>query len=158
MHKYDKSEPTYKTALGTRIRIARGTMPQAHLGKILGVPKSRISEWEHGKWEPRAETLVRIAKVTGCEVAWLVAGVATAEAHVPDVKEAHILPNGVRLEAWQALLPLLPQLSAIYAARDIPEHAERWKWTEGIIKTLFERVAPDVEALRKRQGRGRRGR
>lgn len=102
--------------------------------------------------------MVRIAKVTGCEVAWLVAGVATAEAHLPDVKEAHILPNGVRLEAWQALLPLLPQLSAIYSARDIPEHAERWTWTEGIIKTLFERVAPDVEALRKRQGRGRRGR
>jgi len=76
--KYENLELPYKSALGARIRAARlaggEKRTQQWLADLLAIPKSRISEWETGKWSPQAETLMKIATATGCDPAWLLRG------------------------------------------------------------------------------------
>lgn len=50
------------TKLGRRLA---GGMKQEHLAKLIQKPRNRLSEWENGYHEPRAETLEAIARELG---------------------------------------------------------------------------------------------
>ena len=63
-----------KTALGARIRVARGDRPQSWLASGLGQRHTAISQWERGVRTPKPTTLVQIAQATGCDLAWLLRG------------------------------------------------------------------------------------
>lgn len=53
--------------IGDRIREARQarTWGQRKLATTLGVPQSRISDWERGRWAPARANLAKIAKALG---------------------------------------------------------------------------------------------
>ena len=55
------------------VRTARRAlrMSQAQLGEIVGVPASRICDWEKGKHEPRPTTRARLAEALDVPVWWL---------------------------------------------------------------------------------------
>ena len=55
-------------------------------------------------------------------------------------------PLGIDADAWAEILPLLPMLAVIFAAQDNPEHAERWGWIMGNIKTFYERISASAVA------------
>jgi len=43
-------------------------MSQRDLARVLGVPQSRVNEWENDKAVPRLETAIRIAQALGVNV------------------------------------------------------------------------------------------
>lgn len=49
----------------TAARLAAG-MTQAQLAEALGCLGKDVSRWEHGVRTPRAETLLKMAKILGC--------------------------------------------------------------------------------------------
>jgi transcriptional regulator with XRE-family HTH domain len=53
------------------IRLKR-KLSQEKLAEMLGTKQSYISSWEHGKYEPRIETLKEIAHALNCTVSELV--------------------------------------------------------------------------------------
>ena len=56
--------------IGEKIRILRKSqrLSQESLGRLIGVAKTRISEWETGKVIPLSSTLKKIADALGCSV------------------------------------------------------------------------------------------
>ncbi|HUN85971.1 MAG TPA: helix-turn-helix transcriptional regulator [Terracidiphilus sp.] len=62
-------------AVGRRIRELRGfAMKQAEFAEMIGIGQSHISAIEHGKKEPGATVLYRIAKFYGKTIEWLLTG------------------------------------------------------------------------------------
>lgn len=49
------------------LRKARN-LTQDELGKILGIDRSTISQWERGENRPRVDMLVKLARVFKCSV------------------------------------------------------------------------------------------
>ena len=72
--KSGKPQPGEILALGARIRVARRGRSQKWLAGLLGVDKSRISEYERGLHDPGSTRLERIAEATGCDLIWLLRG------------------------------------------------------------------------------------
>jgi len=58
---------------GHRLREARlaRRLSQAKLGQLVGVGKSAISQYEHGRRSPDDRVLLRLAEVLGTSVDWL---------------------------------------------------------------------------------------
>lgn len=142
------SERSYLIELGARIRIARGDRSQQWLAEIVGVQKSQISDYELGKNSPQAIRLARIAQATGCDSAWLLLGDDPPGPLADENARYSTPPPGVTPEAWSAIQELLPQLSDIHEAQEIPQHAERWGWIRGNMLTFGDLVRADVEAHR----------
>jgi transcriptional regulator with XRE-family HTH domain len=49
------------------LRRARN-LTQDELGKILGVDRSTVSQWERGENKPRVDVLIKLASVFKCSV------------------------------------------------------------------------------------------
>ena len=132
--------------LGARIRAARGRRSQAWLAVSVKQKQSAISQWERGVRIPSAEHVAELAHALTCDPGWLLTGYERPASQA--IHETTIYsrpPEGVDPEAWYAILPLLPMLSSIYAAREIPEHAKRWGWIEGNIQTFFDVVSASAQ-------------
>jgi transcriptional regulator with XRE-family HTH domain len=64
--------------VGRRIRELRGfDTKQAELAEAVGVAQSHISAIERGQTEPGATVILRIAKVYGKSIEWLLTGLDT---------------------------------------------------------------------------------
>jgi len=65
--------------IGARIKQAREAagMTQQQLADELGVlayGTQRVSQWESGRRVPKADALMRIARITGVTIEWLMNG------------------------------------------------------------------------------------
>lgn|GEM_PF-4433536 len=69
-----QNREAFKTALGQRLRRIRGERTQQEFAQLLGTLPVRLSEYERGVTEPRAEFLKRFAQITGCRSDWLLTG------------------------------------------------------------------------------------
>jgi SOS-response transcriptional repressor LexA len=57
-----------------QIRSELGNPSQEAFGKPLSVTKSAVGQWEHGKTEPSAETILKIERVYGYRAQWIQTG------------------------------------------------------------------------------------
>ena len=59
-----ETHPTPAQIVGRNIVIARklAGMSQAQLGKLVGVPRSYLSDWERGRHEPRPGNFARLCE------------------------------------------------------------------------------------------------
>ncbi|MFF8186614.1 helix-turn-helix transcriptional regulator [Microbacterium sp. NPDC016588] len=60
------------------IRTARliGGLKQDDLARAVGVARSTVNEWEHGRSEPSASKMFAIARATGQSLDWFAASTA----------------------------------------------------------------------------------
>lgn len=65
---------------GERLRraIERGETNQSKLAAKIGQPRSRVSEWVHGKRVPSLEDVIRLAGALRVSMDWLVTGAESA--------------------------------------------------------------------------------
>lgn len=63
-----------KIALGKRIREARGDRTQAALGRLMGVSRAAVTQWEQGITEPSPENLRELAERLHVNYEWLASG------------------------------------------------------------------------------------
>lgn len=118
--------------LGQRIRTARHQRSQGWLAQILGVDKGRISEWERGEAEPRASTLLRIAEITGCDLAWLLRGDEALSAEPP---------AGARAQDVAAVYARVPE--------DLRSDDRLWKAINELVDVLRGGEPEEIVALLK---------
>lgn len=67
-----------KRALQARLNLAARqgrTVSQTEIGKLMGVSGVSVGRWESGEKEPDLETIVALAQVLQCDVAWLAFGI-----------------------------------------------------------------------------------
>lgn len=57
--------------IGQAIRDARGNVPQAELGRRIGLDQSRISQWERGQEEPSIGQLLDVERALDLEPGFL---------------------------------------------------------------------------------------
>ncbi|GEM_PF-139536 len=69
-------------SIGERIRFKRTTykMSMQALADILGKSKGNISEYEKGKYEPSAQTIIALSRIFNVSTDWLLTG----EEHVKE--------------------------------------------------------------------------
>lgn len=67
--------------LGERIRAARerSGLSQAALGRLFGISREAVAQWESGRNAPTADKLGRLAAETKVNVEWLMTGAGTME-------------------------------------------------------------------------------
>ena len=99
-------------AVGKRLkaeRKARGYENQADLCEVLGIAQGRQSDYERGKYLPRAEYLLRLHE-KGLDMQWVLTGMA---GQLDDDDEQHLLAelhrasNELRRAAIAAALAVL---------------------------------------------------
>lgn len=63
-------------SIGDRIRSSRmaGKMSMQELADVLGKSKGNISEYEKGKYEPSAQTVIALSRVFHVSADWLLTG------------------------------------------------------------------------------------
>jgi DNA-binding transcriptional regulator YiaG len=67
-------EPDFR-AIGKRIRQIRGfEMRQIELAKALGITQAQLSKYERGQNAPTIEILLKLKKLSGKSVDWIVTG------------------------------------------------------------------------------------
>jgi transcriptional regulator with XRE-family HTH domain len=60
--------------LGQRIKIVRGENKQEYFAAKLNVDRTTLSSWEIDRREPYLQELIKIARLGGVSVEWLVTG------------------------------------------------------------------------------------
>lgn len=92
--------------LGTRIRQgrARAGLSIRDLGVLLGVAHATVGHWETGRHAPSVEKLLRIAEVTGVDIAWLVSGSRRLEKlqEITDIDELRDVSGGLHFSCLPA--------------------------------------------------------
>ena len=92
--------------LGSRIRLARGSLTQAELASRADLSRQSINNYEADKTTPSASALARISQVTGISLDHLLWGRGGAVAERPDRPyDARLLPPA------DASMPPIPILS-----------------------------------------------
>jgi transcriptional regulator with XRE-family HTH domain len=62
-------------AIGKRIRQIRGfEMRQIELAKALGITQTQLSKYERGQNAPTIEILLKLKKLSGKSIDWIVTG------------------------------------------------------------------------------------
>ncbi|MGQ9778272.1 MAG: helix-turn-helix domain-containing protein [Bacillota bacterium] len=113
---------------GNRLKEARlaRRLSQAELGRLIGVGKSAISQYEHGLRNPDGKVLLRLAEVLGTSVDWLLGraddGTAVREGRVAYGPEVPVssppAPEKEEKENEDFLAELSLQARAIASAAD----------------------------------------
>jgi transcriptional regulator with XRE-family HTH domain len=68
------SKPDLK-AIGRRVRQIRGfEMRQVELAKALGITQAQLSKYERGQNAPTLELLLKLKRLSGKSIDWIVAG------------------------------------------------------------------------------------
>eukprot|EP01012_Entosiphon_sulcatum_P033709 TRINITY_DN42682_c0_g1_i1.p1 TRINITY_DN42682_c0_g1~~TRINITY_DN42682_c0_g1_i1.p1 ORF type:complete len:232 (+),score=37.03 TRINITY_DN42682_c0_g1_i1:490-1185(+) len=70
----DTDEKDFATALGERVRSARGRTSREDLAQALGVHVNTVSKIERGESMPNAFALTQLAEITGAPLLWLLTG------------------------------------------------------------------------------------
>ena len=91
-----RSGPIYQ-GLGERIKKVRGDRTQEEFGKLLGVTRITVGNWERGLSMPAKETLVAIAGEGRIDVQWLLSG-----------DRWDLPPEGFSLPPGDLSLPMIP--------------------------------------------------
>lgn len=102
-------------ASSTLIREARlrAGLTQTELAERLGTTQSSIARWEGGGSQPSVETLQRIVRACGLELAFSLV--------VPDEQEARLLDANLELSPEQRLDQLVRTVRFIEAGREAME-------------------------------------
>jgi transcriptional regulator with XRE-family HTH domain len=116
----DKSCAGVTGMIGGRLkeaRLAKG-MTQAELGRLVGVGKSAVSQYEGGLREPETAVLIRLAGALGVTTDWLLGFAGRAGMVGEDRPEYHAVPDA-DAAGWQAYLrELTREVGAIQSPED----------------------------------------
>ncbi|NCC24696.1 MAG: XRE family transcriptional regulator, partial [Deltaproteobacteria bacterium] len=63
-----------RNGIGHRLRVARGVLSQAEVGKLLGIGKNTLSNYELEKTSPNADFIARFCKALNVSPSWLQTG------------------------------------------------------------------------------------
>lgn len=101
----EKRAPADPSTLGGRIRIAREAkgLSQAELGKVFGISREAVAQWESNTNAPTSDKIGRIAVETQVNIQWLwkhEGGMEGQQAQVPT------LPADMAQQAQMAMGPL----------------------------------------------------
>jgi len=117
------------------------------VARIAGVTPKTVYDWKKdlGPSNP-ALYMERLERWSGARYS-----IGVGEQPLPETP-----PPGVDPDAWPAIRELLPRLSDIYTAKELEQHAERWGWITGNIKTFSDIVRADVEAMKRERKKAAR--
>ncbi|MEI7219086.1 helix-turn-helix domain-containing protein [Pectobacterium carotovorum] len=89
-----------------RIREARKGLKLSgqELGKMIGVSKSTVSQWENGSTFPRGENLTRLCKALRTTPEWILYGKEVSQSEVFSSGMAEIKPSGVIKISWEVFM------------------------------------------------------
>lgn len=70
--------------IGQRMKQRRklAGMSQTDLGKIVGVSKVAVSQWENGDTQPNGENLLKMAQALDCPPEWILSGIGNPSEEV----------------------------------------------------------------------------
>ena len=94
--------------LGDRIWKARrhAGLEQEQLGLEIGVSKSLVSKWERGQRDPRVAEVRSIARVTGVDERWLLAGELPLRGLRQPARHLSVITGGKRAGGQQRAMNL----------------------------------------------------
>ena len=98
------------------LRLAHGFKSQKDLAEVLFVNQTAVSQWERGATMPSSQMLVKLSKMYGVSVDYLLG----QDEEKPPVKDRGLSEKDVRLIEWFRALPPEKQ-KAILIAQDGPE-------------------------------------
>ena len=86
-----------------RIRQARKRLKLSgeSLGKLIGVSKSTISQWENGNTQPSGVNLTLLCKALKTTPEWIIYGKGSSSVDNPGSELANIKPSGVINISWE---------------------------------------------------------
>lgn len=131
-----------------QIRRELGITSQEAFGKPLGVTKSAVGQWENGKTEPSAETILKIERIYKYRAQWIQTGEPPKKVE-PSGLEVRESPNVYPGPQVRGVVPLISWVSAGQWREVIdalePGGAEEWiETTAPILRHTFAlRVSGD---------------
>lgn len=109
--------------IGLRIKVMREHLgfSQNKLAKLTGIPRPLISQWEHGKQDPSAKYLPKLAKALGVPIEALLIG---GETESRDGQITLRLPIVIRVKAGEAVPPSIIDNETIEVTIDMAQRAD----------------------------------
>ncbi|MEH1299371.1 helix-turn-helix domain-containing protein [Raoultella ornithinolytica] len=92
--------------IAERIRESRKRLKMSgeSLGKVIGVSKSTISQWENGNTQPSGVNLTLLCKALKTTPEWILYGKGSPAAETSSSEMASIRPSGVINISWEVLM------------------------------------------------------